>query len=62
ERREHGGMANAPLDTCYHRDCDGILNINVRGLDQMSKAAMYAVSTLSSTPHLREFLGTPLNN
>ncbi|ORX73966.1 Zn-dependent exopeptidase [Linderina pennispora] len=43
ERREHGGMANAPLDTCYHRDCDGVLNINVRGLDQMSKAAMYAV-------------------
>ncbi|KAI8323038.1 Zn-dependent exopeptidase [Martensiomyces pterosporus] len=56
ERRMHGGLANAALDTCYHRDCDGILNINMRGLDQMSKAAMYAVSTLSSTTGLRDFL------
>ncbi|KAJ1964455.1 hypothetical protein GGI12_001408 [Dipsacomyces acuminosporus] len=56
ERRTHGGLANAALDTCYHKDCDTILNINLRGLDQMSKAAMYAISTLSSTANLRDFL------
>ncbi|KAJ2009067.1 hypothetical protein GGI04_000756 [Coemansia thaxteri] len=56
ERRDHGGLANAPLDTCYHRDCDTLLNINMVALDRMSKAAMYAVSTLSLAPELRRFL------
>ncbi|KAJ1877043.1 hypothetical protein LPJ71_011351, partial [Coemansia sp. S17] len=42
ERSKHGGLANAALDTCYHRDCDTLLNINMLALDRMSKAAMYA--------------------
>ncbi|KAJ1667028.1 hypothetical protein IW140_002240 [Coemansia sp. RSA 1813] len=56
ERREHGGLAQAPLDTCYHRDCDTLLNINIDALRRMSRAAMYAVHTLSAMPNLRGFL------
>ncbi|KAJ2719563.1 hypothetical protein GGI07_005150 [Coemansia sp. Benny D115] len=56
DRRVHGGLANAPLDTCYHQDCDTLLNINRQALTKMSKAAMYAVSTLSSMRDLREEL------
>ncbi|KAJ2885744.1 hypothetical protein FB639_001710, partial [Coemansia asiatica] len=56
DRREHGGLANAPLDTCYHRDCDTILNINIEALRKMSKAAMYAISTLSNMHDLRKML------
>ncbi|KAJ2447472.1 hypothetical protein GGF42_005427 [Coemansia sp. RSA 2424] len=56
ERSKHGGLANAALDTCYHRDCDTLLNINMVALDRMSKAAMYAISTLSNTHDLRDYL------
>ncbi|KAJ2012309.1 hypothetical protein GGI14_005863, partial [Coemansia sp. S680] len=56
ERSKHGGLANAALDTCYHRDCDTLLNINMLALDRMSKAAMYAVSTLSNVHDLRGYL------
>ncbi|KAJ2892362.1 hypothetical protein GGI21_005630 [Coemansia aciculifera] len=59
ERSKHGGLANAALDTCYHRDCDTLLNINMVALDKMSKAAMYAVSTLSSIHDLRGYLNNP---
>ncbi|KAJ2020802.1 hypothetical protein IWW57_004970 [Coemansia sp. S610] len=57
ERSSHGGLANAALDTCYHRDCDTLLNINMVALDRMSKAAMYAVSTLANVHGLRDYLG-----
>ncbi|KAJ2828141.1 hypothetical protein IWW50_001541 [Coemansia erecta] len=56
ERREHGGLAHAALDTCYHRDCDTLLNINIDALQKMSRAAMYAISTLASTANLRGYL------
>ncbi|KAJ2556711.1 hypothetical protein EV175_001818 [Coemansia sp. RSA 1933] len=56
ERHKHGGLANAPLDTCYHRDCDTLLNINIVALRRMSRAAMYAVSRLSAMPNLRGYL------
>ncbi|KAJ2760109.1 hypothetical protein H4S06_001899 [Coemansia sp. BCRC 34490] len=56
ERKNHGGLARAPLDTCYHRDCDTLLNINVVALHRMSRAAMYAVSKLSTMPNLRRYL------
>ncbi|KAI9502739.1 hypothetical protein GGI25_004463 [Coemansia spiralis] len=60
ERREHGGLANAALDTCYHRDCDTLLNINIDALKKMSRAAMYAISTLSTKSDLRGFLDNDL--
>ncbi|KAJ1852567.1 hypothetical protein GGH12_005400 [Coemansia sp. RSA 1822] len=56
ERLVHGGLAHAALDTCYHRDCDTLLNINIEALQKMSRAAMYAVSTLASTVDLRGYL------
>ncbi|KAJ2079766.1 hypothetical protein H4R24_003545 [Coemansia sp. RSA 988] len=56
ERREHGGLAHAALDPCYHRDCDGLLNVNMLALTRMSRAAMYAVSSLASISDLPAFL------
>ncbi|KAJ1843192.1 hypothetical protein LPJ70_003495, partial [Coemansia sp. RSA 2708] len=56
ERRKHGGMAHTPLDPCYHRECDTLLNINLEALQRLSRAAMYAVSTLATTPDLRGYL------
>ncbi|PIA13751.1 Zn-dependent exopeptidase [Coemansia reversa NRRL 1564] len=56
ERREHGGLAHAALDPCYHRECDGLLNVNMLALNRMARAAMHAVSSLASMPDLRAFL------
>ncbi|KAJ2366392.1 hypothetical protein H4S02_001756 [Coemansia sp. RSA 2611] len=56
ERRKRGGMARTPLDPCYHRECDTLLNINLEALQRLSRAAMYAVSTLATTPDLRGYL------
>ncbi|KAJ2780720.1 hypothetical protein H4R18_003307 [Coemansia javaensis] len=56
ERRDHGGLAHAALDTCYHRDCDTLLNINMVALHRMSRAAMHAVAILSSKRDLRSYL------
>lgn len=38
----YGGEPGAPLDPCYHRACDGVENLDVRSLDEMSDAAAYA--------------------
>ncbi|KAJ2760502.1 hypothetical protein IWQ57_006290, partial [Coemansia nantahalensis] len=56
ERRDYGGLARAALDTCYHRDCDTLLNINMAALHQMSRAAMHAVAFLSGKAGLRAYL------
>ncbi|KAJ1726180.1 hypothetical protein LPJ61_005366 [Coemansia biformis] len=56
ERRVHGGLAYAALDTCYHRDCDTLLNINMVALHRMSRAAMHAVAIMTGRPDLRAFL------
>ncbi|KAJ2676349.1 hypothetical protein IWW42_000638 [Coemansia sp. RSA 1085] len=61
EREEHGGLAHAALDTCYHRDCDTLLNINMEALHKMSRAAMYAISLLASTADLRGYLAGNLS-
>jgi len=28
DRLAHGGIANAPMDPCYHADCDTLENVN----------------------------------
>lgn len=56
ERKQHGGMASAQLDPCYHRKCDTLGNVNMEALGRMSKAAMHAISLLSGKLDLDSFL------
>jgi hypothetical protein len=48
----YGGTAGEPFDVCYHQGCDDLLNLNVRGLDQMSDAAAHATITLAQATAL----------
>jgi len=54
-----GGMANTPLDPCYHLSCDSIYNIDREVLSDMSKAAAYTVQALAQKQNLTQFLATP---
>ena len=54
-----GGIANMAYDTCYHRACDTIDNIDREALDEFGRAAGHAVFKLAMTPKLDEFLNTP---
>jgi hypothetical protein len=56
ERELFGGMANAPMDPCYHLYCDTIDNINQEVIGQMGKAAGSVLQTLVTMPNLRQFL------
>lgn len=44
----YGGTQGEPYDACYHQPCDDILNINLTVLDELSKAAAYAVDYFSN--------------
>jgi Peptidase family M28/PA domain len=39
EAGRFGGAAGRPYDTCYHRSCDTLANVNLRVLGQMADAA-----------------------
>jgi hypothetical protein len=52
QRSKHGGMANTPLDPCYHQHCDTLDNINQEALDVMSHAALYAVVHFAQAEYL----------
>jgi hypothetical protein len=56
ERDVYGGLANAPLDPCYHLYCDTTANIAQDVLQDMSKAAAYVVQKLAAEHNLHEFL------
>eukprot|EP00026_Physarum_polycephalum_P006730 Phypoly_transcript_06781.p1 GENE.Phypoly_transcript_06781~~Phypoly_transcript_06781.p1 ORF type:complete len:574 (+),score=91.52 Phypoly_transcript_06781:50-1723(+) len=56
ERDVYGGLANAPLDPCYHLSCDTTANIAQDVLQDMSKAAAYVVQKLAEQNNLRNFL------
>lgn len=51
-----GGVADAFHDPCYHKACDTIENINTFGLQQMTKAAAFAIEYLGRLPNLRNWL------
>ncbi|PVV04234.1 hypothetical protein BB560_001269 [Smittium megazygosporum] len=53
ERLLFGGMANAPLDPCYHKYCDTIKNINKDALKLMSNGALYSILHFSNSEDLR---------
>ncbi|OLY84847.1 Aminopeptidase [Smittium mucronatum] len=56
ERILYGGIANAQLDPCYHKDCDTINNVNEEALGLMSKGAMYTISNFAQIKDLRNQL------
>jgi hypothetical protein len=48
----YGGTAGEAFDRCYHQGCDNLLNLNTRGLDQMSDAAAHTTITLAQATAL----------
>jgi len=56
DRSLFGGLANAPLDPCYHQACDTIDNINQECLQYISQTAATVVEKLASTKNLTAFL------
>ncbi|KAG2171632.1 hypothetical protein INT43_008358 [Umbelopsis isabellina] len=56
ERRKHGGLANAPLDPCYHQSCDTLENISQDALTITSRAALFVISRLAHHPDLLSYL------
>jgi hypothetical protein len=46
----YGGKADVPYDSCYHKDCDDIHNLNKRSINQLSNGAAHATLTLAQTP------------
>lgn len=59
QRSKYGGVANAPLDPCYHQACDTTDNIDHHVLQDMARAAAHALYRLSSYPNLRTWLNGP---
>ena len=43
----YGGTAGVAYDHCYHQACDTINNLNQTGFDQMSDAAVTALTQLA---------------
>jgi Zn-dependent M28 family amino/carboxypeptidase len=43
----YGGTAGVAYDHCYHQACDTINNLNLTGFDQMSDAAVTALTQLA---------------
>jgi len=56
DREKFGGLANAPLDPCYHLPCDTLANIDRGVLENMSSAAAYVVQKLAIKKELQQFL------
>lgn len=45
----YGGTAGVAFDKCYHQLCDDLTNINNKGLDEHSDAAVHAILTFAQT-------------
>uniref|UniRef100_A0A7S4KQ48 Peptidase M28 domain-containing protein n=1 Tax=Paramoeba aestuarina TaxID=180227 RepID=A0A7S4KQ48_9EUKA len=56
-RTLYGGLADAPLDPCYHRACDTIDNINQQCLTDISQATSNVLWSLLNKDNLASFLG-----
>ena len=46
----YGGAAGKDLDSCYHKACDTISNIDARLLKEMSGALAYATAAYALAP------------
>ncbi|KAI8576510.1 hypothetical protein K450DRAFT_256500 [Umbelopsis ramanniana AG] len=56
ERHEHGGLANAPLDPCYHQACDTLENVSSEAITITSRAALFVISRLAHHSDLISYL------
>lgn len=45
-----GGTAGAPLDKCYHQECDTIKNLHTGVLEEMSDATAHTTLAFAMTP------------
>jgi hypothetical protein len=52
ERSLFGGFANTETDSCYHRKCDTVLNIDFGELLSNARLAAGALSTLAGQSKL----------
>ncbi|CAF1616537.1 unnamed protein product [Adineta ricciae] len=51
-----GGLYDTPYDSCYHKACDSIHNINVFAYARMVQAAAYALEYLGTHQNLTGYL------
>ncbi|XP_065194837.1 aminopeptidase-like [Sycon ciliatum] len=56
ERKEFGGFANVPYDTCYHQACDTIDNVDFDVLQDMADSVATALQVLLEEENMAEFL------
>jgi Zn-dependent M28 family amino/carboxypeptidase len=49
-------IPNIGQDSCYHKSCDTIWNINVFAYEKMVKAAAYVIESLALIDNLKEWL------
>eukprot|EP01059_Diplonema_ambulator_P017791 TRINITY_DN29882_c0_g1_i1.p1 TRINITY_DN29882_c0_g1~~TRINITY_DN29882_c0_g1_i1.p1 ORF type:complete len:528 (+),score=201.16 TRINITY_DN29882_c0_g1_i1:44-1627(+) len=50
QRSQHGGLANAPLDPCYHAPCDTVANIDQTCLTQCGTSLNIVLQQLVQMP------------
>jgi Zn-dependent M28 family amino/carboxypeptidase len=50
ELEAYGGEAGVPYDSCYHKACDTINNLNQTSIEQLADGAAHATLTLAQTP------------
>jgi Zn-dependent M28 family amino/carboxypeptidase len=44
----YGGEPDEPYDPCYHKACDNRTNINTQALEELGRAAAYAIASLAA--------------
>ena len=62
ESKEYGGLAQAPYDPCYHKECDDTLNVNLEELALMSCTLALTLELLVTDCDLRQHLNYPLRH
>eukprot|EP01060_Flectonema_neradi_P032700 TRINITY_DN5253_c0_g2_i1.p1 TRINITY_DN5253_c0_g2~~TRINITY_DN5253_c0_g2_i1.p1 ORF type:complete len:545 (+),score=99.89 TRINITY_DN5253_c0_g2_i1:51-1637(+) len=50
ERTAHGGLANTPLDPCYHAPCDTVANVNHQCLEECATALYHVFMGILENP------------
>lgn len=56
QQKLFGGSAYVALDSCYHRACDTVANINRNAIQELGSAAAYTAWTLAMQTDLQAFL------
>ncbi|CAG8494874.1 11298_t:CDS:2 [Cetraspora pellucida] len=61
-QQKFGGIANVPLDPCYHQACDMLDNVNKGAIGLMSKVALEVIVKFGSMKDLRNDLNKEVEN